>query len=95
MRAIARRSLKTLCVFGVIFLVVALFCAYMLWGWMLKPELAAKCDNGVTIWRRNPGAFSSYRYEVRGGDKASGIKLTFKELDDYVDTSHCLFLDGG
>lgn len=90
-----RGLLKVLCVFGVIFLVAVLSCAYLLWGWMLKPELAAQCDNDVTIWRRNPGAFSSYRYEVRGGDKASGIHLTFKQLDDYVDTSHCRFLGGG
>ncbi len=86
---------KVLLIFGIIFLVAALSFAYLFWGWMLKPELAAECDNNVTIWRRNPGAFSSYRYEVRGGDKASGIKLTYKQLDDYVDTSRCHFLGGG
>ncbi len=81
------------CILGLIVLVVALSIAWALWGWMLKPELAARCDNGVTIWRRDPGAFSSYRYEVRGGEKKSGIYLTRKELKDYVDTSHCLFLE--
>lgn len=95
MRAITNRLFKILCVFGIIFLVVALSFAYLLWGWTLRPELAAKCDNGVTIWRRNPGAWSSYRYEVRGGDKTSGIYLTFSQLDDYVDAGSCLFLGGG
>lgn len=90
-----KKLFKGLCIFGVVLLVVTLSCAYLLWGWVLKPELTAECDNGITIWRRNPGAFSSYRYEVRGGDKASGIHLTFTELDDYVDTSHCRFLGGG
>lgn len=87
--------LKVLLAFGVVVLAAMLSFAYLMWGWMLKPELAAECDNNVTIWRRNPGAFSGYRYEVRGGDKPSGIKLTHKQLDDYVDTSHCRFLGGG
>lgn len=89
------KILKGLCIFGVVILVIALFGAYMIWGWILKPELAARCDNGVTIWRRNPGAYSSYLYEVRGGDRKSGIKLSSSQLDDYVNTSLCLFLDGG
>lgn len=90
-----KRLFKVLCVFGVVFFVVMLFFAWLLWGWMFQPELAAECDDSVTIWRRNPGAWSSYRYEVRGGDKASGIHLTRSQLSDYVDTSHCRFLEGG
>ncbi len=79
----------------VVFCVVALFC-YMVWGWMLElAELAAECDSGRTVWRRNPGAFSSYVYEIRDGKKTIETGLRMKQLDDFLGDDHCTFLGGG
>lgn len=91
-----RMIFRILCVFGVAVLVIMLFGAYVLWGWMVVPaELTARCDNGVTIWRRDPGAFSSYRYEIRDSTGIIATKLTFNQLKDRLGVSQCLFLGGG
>lgn len=58
-------------------------------------ELHANCDNDLTVWRRNPGAFASYRYEIRDGNAIIKSGLTRNQLHDTLGETACLVLGGG
>ncbi len=83
-------------VFVVTILVTAAigFGIWLFWLFGLA-ELAAKCDDGFTIWRRNPGAWSSYIYEIRDGVTLIETDLRSKDLNDFSHEHHCVFLGGG
>ncbi len=74
----------------VVFLGLAILAIWAIWMFGAA-ELTAKCDNGLTVWRRNPGAASSYIYEVRDGITIIKSDLRMKELHEYS----CVFLGGG
>lgn len=64
--------------------------------WMFgAAELAAKCDDGLSVWRRNPGIASSYVYEIRDGTTIIESGLRMKQLKEPLDGYHCIFLGGG
>lgn len=78
----------------IILLILALWLVFWLWI-RANTELAAECDDGFTIWRRNPGAFSSYIYEIREDGIAIQSGLRYRNLESFLSEHGCLFLDGG
>ncbi len=67
--------------------------------WLMWPTIAmeqyASCDGNYSIWRRNPGAFSSYIYEVRDGVVPIKTGLHTEQMEDFSNKYHCLSLEGG
>lgn len=88
-------SAKTRWLFGIVIglVIVAFLGSVLWWAWMFNfAELTAKCDNGFTIWRRNPGAFSSYIYEIRDGITLVETGLRTQYLKDLPEEYSCRFL---
>ncbi len=52
-------------------------------------EKYAVCDGGYTVWRINPAAFLSYRYEIRTGIVRLDTWLTWNETRDFFNDNHC------
>lgn len=67
--------------------------------WLMWPSMAmeryAVCDNNYSIWRRNPGAWSGYVYEIRDGVVPIETGLRTSQLKDRLKDQHCLVLGGG
>lgn len=87
---------KKLCIIGVAICVAA----FLVWGvlhiWMFKAaEIHAECSDGLTIWRRNPGAWSGYVFEIRDGTKVIESGLRSRHLDDFMKEHGCHTLEGG
>lgn len=78
------------CVVGL--LIYALCVAIDLFGFA---KYFAQCDNGYTVWQYNPGAFSSYIYEIRTGIIRVDSGLRFREIKDFLDENNCIILGGG
>lgn len=86
-------------IFGIVVCAIALLGLGTWTVWMIwmfgAAELAAKCDNGLTVWRRDPGIASSYVYEIRDSTTIIESGLRMKQLKESLDGHHCVFLGGG
>ena len=71
------------------------FAAYLLWGWKLKTEQHAICNDDYTIWRQNPGAWSSYIFEIRKGNERVESGLRSRDIRDFLVEHNCKVLGGG
>lgn len=76
---------------------VMIFMVSLVWGiWtFVLAERHADCDGGLSVWRRNPAAFSSYVYEIRDGVIPIETGLRSKQLKDFLRENNCLVLGGG
>lgn len=71
-------------------LAIMILCASM--SLFLFSEKFADCDNGYTVWRVNPGAFSGYIYEVRSGIIRAQRGLYWKHVKGFLDENNCKIL---
>ena len=84
---------KRIITLGIIIGAVGLFILAIWTLWMFKfAELFATCDNNLTVWQRNPGAGSSYKYEIRDNITILKSGLRNKDLDNFLKDNHCTIL---
>ena len=83
-----------LTVVGIVILVVSSL-SVLVWRRFGYVEHYANCSDGITVWRRNPGAFASYRYRVKRGITTLESGLSMKELREFLDGYSCVILGGG
>ena len=94
-KANKRRVLGTVTtIIGIVALIIlSLF--VLAWRKFGYVERYATCNDGITVWRRDPGAFASYRYKIKRGTTTLESELSTKEVHEFLKDYDCVIPGGG